>query len=134
MEPKIDSMMGKAADRLMKLEAAAETTIEGLCVATQGVSDSTVKLAETSTNYCNALFGGPTQSGPPNPPTLPHLPPRLKAREGIKSRQVLVELACDQGTGQVPLADKSITALKSGIDGMLQAGEPPNAYKTRAVM
>lgn len=133
VEPKLDSIMGKAADKLAELEVAAETTIVGLRAATQGVSDSTDKLAETSTNYRDALLRHPPQPGPPNPPLLPHLPSRLKAREGIKSRQVLVELERELGTGQVPFADESIAALKSRIDRALRDGEPSTEHKTRAV-
>ena len=46
---KVDAMVGKAVARLAEIETAAKKTLEGLRTATQGVSNSTVKLTKTST-------------------------------------------------------------------------------------
>ena len=85
MEPKVDAMVGKAADKFAELEVVAEKILEGLRAATQGVSDSTAKLAETSTNYHDTLLHHPAQTSSPNSPPPLHLPTQLKAREGIKA-------------------------------------------------
>ena len=97
----------------------------------QGISESTVKLAETSTHYRDALLCQPPQVGPHSIPRLPHLTPRLKAREGIKSRQVLVDF--NSGQGQAPFSDDSITTLKGRFDRALQGDEGVSGHKTRAV-
>ena len=68
-----------------QVETTAEKTLEGLCAAAQGISKSTVKLTETSTNYRDALLRQPAQVGPHNPPCTVHFAPRLKAREGVRS-------------------------------------------------
>ena len=65
MGPKVDAMVGKAVARFAEIEMAAKKTLEGLHAATQGVSDSTAKLTETSTNYRDVLLHHPAQTGSP---------------------------------------------------------------------
>ena len=80
-----NSMTEAAAALQAQMEATAEKILQGLCAAAQGISKSTVKLAETSTTYRDTLLCQPSQASPPNAPRAPHLTPRIKAREGIKS-------------------------------------------------
>ena len=132
MATKLHDSMTEAVTALqVQTEAIAEKTLEGMCVAVQGISKSTVKLAETSTNYRNALLHQPSQAGPPSIPCFPHLAPRLKAREGIKSRQVLVDF--DSGQWQAPFSDDSIVMLQGRFDGALQGDEGASGHKTRVV-
>ena len=126
-----DSMTETVTALQVQMEAVVEKTLEGVHVVVQGISRSMVKLAEMSTNYCNALLCQPPQVGPHSVPCLPHLTPRLKAREGIKSRQILVDFDC--GLGQAPFSDDSITTLKGRFDGALQGDKGASGYKTRAV-
>ena len=89
MGPKVDAMVGKAAAMLTEIETAAEKSLKGLCTATQGVSDSTAKLTETSTNYRDALLRHPAQTGSPSPP-LSHLP--CKVHNSIAVYAAMVSL------------------------------------------
>ena len=114
-----------------QVETTAEKTLEGLRAAAQGISESTVKLTETSTNYCDALLCQPAQAGPHNPPCTVYFPPRLKAREGVRSRQILIDFESDQGL--IPFADDPITMLKGRFDKALQDIEDANRHKTRAI-
>ena len=133
MEPKIDSMLGKAAGKFMEMEAVARKALEGLCVVTQGVSDLTTKLAETSSNYHDTLLCRPPQPGLTSPSFLSHLPPRLKAREGIKARQVLMDFKINHDMGQAPFSDDSIATLKGKFDKTLQDSQDAHEFKIRAV-
>ena len=105
----------------------AEKTLKGLRAAAQGISELTVKLTETSTNYRNALLHQPAQAGLHNPPCTVYFAPRLKAREGVRSRQ----FESDQGL--IPFADDPITMLKGRFNKALQDIEGANGHKTRAV-
>ena len=132
MATKLQDSMTEAVTALQaQMEAIAEKTLEGMHVAVQGISESMVKLAEMSTNYCDALLHQPSQAGLPSIPRFPHLAPRLKAREGIKSRQILVDF--DSGQGQAPFSDDSIAMLKGRFNGVLQGDEGVSGHKTRAV-
>jgi len=126
-----DSMTEAAMALQTQMEIVAEKTLEGLRVAAQGISESTVKLTETSTNYRDALLRQPPQAGPLNAPHLSHFTPRLKAREGIKSWQILIDFEGEQG--QVPFLDDPITVLKGRLDKALQDNKDPNRHKTRAM-
>ena len=92
-------MMEAATAFQTQMDTMAEKTLEGLHVAAQGIIESTVKLTEMSTNYHNALH-------------FTHLTPRLKAREGIKSWQGLVDFESDQG--QVPFTDNPLLCSRAG--------------------
>ena len=86
-----------------------------------------VKLTEMSTNYHDALLHQPPQAGPLNAPHLIHFAP--KAREGVRSQQILIDLESDQG--QVLFANNPITMLKGRFDKALQDTEGTNRHKTR---
>ena len=60
-----------------------------------------------------------------------HFAPRLKAREGVRSQQILIDFKSDQGL--IPFADNPITVLKGRFNKALQDIEDANGYKTRAV-
>ena len=109
----------------------AEKTLEGLCAVAQGISESTVKLTEPSTNYCDALLHQPAQARPLNSPRTVHFAPRLKGREGVRSQQILIGFESDQGL--IPFTDDPITMLKGRFDKALQDIEDANGHKTRAV-
>src|SRR6266481_7263300 len=67
-------------------------------------------------------------------PHLSWLPPRLQAREGIKSRQILIDLTVEPDTGQVPLSSDSIEVLKGKVDKALRDNwDGSGDYKTQAV-
>src|SRR6266481_986303 len=124
----------KTVDALKsQLEVAAEKTLGNIKAVMQVVSDSMVKLSETSSKYHDALLCPAAQTGPLSTLHFSHFPPRLKAREGIKARQVLVDMASDQVTGQVPLAGESVANLKGKVNKVLLDSEDMNEYKTRAV-
>ena len=59
-----------------------------------------------------------------------HFAPRLKAREGVRSRQILIDFESDQGL--IPFADDPITMLKGRFNKALQDIEDVNGHKTRA--
>ena len=84
-----DGLVKTTAALKSQLEAAAEKTLGNIQAAMQAASNSTVKLSKTSSKYCDALLRPATQTGPLSAPHLSHFPPRLKAREGIKARQVV---------------------------------------------
>ena len=126
-----DSMTEVVTALQAQMEAIVEKTLEGMRVAVQGIRKSMVKLAETSTKYHDALLRQPSQASLPSIPRFPHLAPRLKAREGIKSRQVLVDF--DSGQGQAPFSNNSIVMLKGRFNGELQGDKGMGKHKTRAV-
>ena len=91
----------------------------------------TVKLTEMSTSYRETLLHQPAQAWPLNATHSMHFSPRLKAREGVRSQQILVDFKSDQGL--VPFADDPITMLKGKLDKELQDIKDVNGHKTRAV-
>ena len=64
------------------------------------------------------------------------LAPRLLAREVIRVRQVLIDIAPNPASGAVPFAQESAAALKEKVDKAVldchEDGDPPPS-KTRAV-
>ena len=100
-------------------------------MAAQGISKLTVKLTETSTNYHDTLLRQPAQVRPLNTPCTVHFAPRLKAREGVRSRQILIDFESDQGL--ILFADDPITVLKGRFNKALQDIEDANGHKTRAI-
>ena len=126
-----ESMIEAAMAFQTQMETTAEKTLEGLHVVAQGISELMVKLTKTSTNYRNALLRQPPQAGPLNALRSIHFTPRLKAREGVRSQQILIDFKSNQGL--VPFANDPITVLKGRFNKALYHIEDANGHKTRAV-
>ena len=117
MEPRMDSMMGKAVDRLVedvqkqlrdmvgelegRLGEAATSLTEGLGKTTEGLSENATKIAESTGTYRDAL----TKMGPQGtahtmiPTHNSMLAPRVQAREGVKAGQILIDVGKGSDVG-----------------------------------
>ena len=71
MEPKIDLIVGKAADKLAEMGTAAKKTLEDLRAATQGASDIQAGRNFHQLSQRPALPPPPVRSDPPPPVLTP---------------------------------------------------------------
>jgi hypothetical protein len=117
-----------------QLETATESAFDGIKSATQGVNDNAIKLTETTTKYRDALLRQKPQSSSSHMPGYMGLSPRLKAREGIKTRQVLIDINQSQGEDAALLEGESISSLKAKIDEALSdCNEGTHTHRTKAI-
>ena len=104
-----------------------------------GMGGDTNKLMETVASYrdvaaCAGSSNPPRQSFSPS--HLASLAPRLRAREAIKARQVLLDFNDASGPEVGALLDGSITALKDQLDKALCQSDKDGtqvSHRTRAV-
>ena len=95
-----------------------------------------MKVFETTTKYWDALLQlGP--SATPAAPKLSHLvlmAPRLQARELVRARQVLIDMAADKGLGSVTLSREPIASLRDQQNRALADCDPVSSnFKARVV-
>jgi hypothetical protein len=113
-----------------KIEVYTKTMMEGLKAVAQGINENAATITETSTKYRDALLQSNPASNPTNSNTAPKLnhlaplPPRVQAREGVRARQILIDIAPDPTTGSIALAEDSISTLKEKLDKALMASDP----------
>src|SRR6266481_2220539 len=120
-----------AASALLKaqIETVAREAAESLQQAIKGMSDTTLKLTETTTRYRDALAGPPPRA-PAAGPLLTHLAPRLRAREGIRARQVLLDP--DRLGGPATFRDDSLAGIRDEVNKAMSAtngGDPAHRVK-----
>ena len=119
MEAKMSTIVDKATE---KMEAVVNGMTEGLKAAAQGLTNNTVKLTKTTASYRDILAGaGPhistaASAAPIYPPTMT---PRLQAREGVRVRQVLIDIDGCTGSEAEALSTSSISALKRKLNEAL---------------
>ena len=94
METKVATLVGKATENM---EAAVSNMMEVLKEAAQGLADNTVKLTEMTASYKDVLVNAaprrpPRPLGNVTPSHASALAPRLQAREGVRERQVLIDV------------------------------------------
>jgi hypothetical protein len=82
---------------------------EEIKTATWGMSKTSTKLAETTTEHRDALTQPVVQNQATTPPTN-SFNPKLRAREGMKTKQVLIEL--DLTANPMSLKDDTVATLK----------------------
>ena len=91
---------------------------EGIKEATRGMSDLTDKLTASATRYRNAVAGpAPQQQAQGDGPYLRQFNPRLKARQGLRSRQVLIDI--DDAEELAVFRRESIMWIKDKVDKAL---------------
>ena len=135
METKVATLVRKATE---KMEVAISNMTEVLKAAAQGLTDNTVKLTETTASYKDVLANAaprrpPGHVAPVHPPALA---PRLQAREGVRARQVLIDIDDCTGPEAAALSASSVADLKRRLDKALHGcGDDgaPVPYKARAV-
>ena len=95
---------------------------EGLDKAAKGLSENAVRITETTTKYRDAL----AQGSPHNhrntvaPASTSLLAPRVQARDGMRARQVLINIGTESDAGlPEEFAMGSITALKQKLEDVL---------------
>ena len=131
MESRLDSMMGKAADKLVEdvqkqlkdmvgvlegtLGEATTSLAKELGKTAEGLSENATKIAESTGTYRDAL----TKMGPRGTThtTVPAhnsmLAPRVQAREGVKARQILIDVGKGSEAGPLEeLATCPLTEVK----------------------
>src|SRR5882672_2653318 len=125
-----------AAAAKAQVEESLGGMLEDLKTATQGANDNTVKMSETATKYRDTLL----QSRLPATPAIPKLnhlaplAPRLHARESVRARQVLIDLAAAPGSESAPLTEESVAALRERLNKALKDCDPGRRdFKARAV-
>ena len=120
------------------MEAMVSNMTEVLKVAAQGLTDNTIKLTETTASYKDVLANTAPCRPPGNiaPSHASALAPRLQAREGVRARQVLIDVDdCTRPEAEALLVS-SIMDLKRRLDKALgSCGDDgaPALYKARAV-
>ena len=90
--------------------------------ATQGVTEMTAKFTESSTMYRDALVRSPPQSNGTEP-RYSQLGPRLRAREGMRARQVLIDL--DRAEEASALRDNNVSEIRDKANKALAASCAP---------
>ena len=135
METKVATLVDKATENM---EAMVSNLTEVLREAAQGLTDNTAKLTEMMASYKDVLVNAAPHRPPGNvaPPHASALAPRLQAREGVRARQVLIDVDNCTGPEAEALSVSSITDLKRRLDKALgSCGDngAPSPYKARAV-
>jgi len=113
----LESAAKKAAD---SLTAAAETTVAELQAASTAMTTSTTQMSATATSYRDAL-----QHPVSNPAVgATTLDARIRAREGIKTRQILID-TWTPGVGLLPgISNTGLTdSANRAIQGMDDASD-----------
>ena len=136
MEMKVATLVGKATE---KMEVMISNMTEVLKVAVQGLTDNTVKLTKTTASYKDMLVNTAPRRPPGNvmPSHAPALAPRLQAREGVRARQVLIDVDDCTGPEAEALSVSSMMDLKRRLDKALGGcgdNGVPALYKAREVM
>ena len=88
-----------------------------------------------TTSYRDTLRSSPNALGGASPMGT-WLAPRLQAREGVRARQVLLDVGMVNGSGADMVQGGSIMSLKEQLDEALRRcgdGDSPAPHKTRAV-
>ena len=136
METKVAALVGKAVEKMVVMICSMT---EVLKVAAQGLTDNTIKLTETTASYKDVLVSTAPHrpAGNVMPTHAPALAPRLQAREGVRARQVLIDVDdCTRPEAEA-LSASSIEALKRRLDKALddcRDDGSPAPYKARVVM
>ena len=92
----------------VKLPAIAEETVSKMKQAIQGMIEMTAKFTESSMMYWDALVRSPPRSSGMEPCFM-QLGPRLWAREGMRARQVLIDL--DRAEEASALRDNNVSEI-----------------------
>jgi len=113
-----------------KMEAVVSSMTEGLKAAEQGLTDNTAKLTETTASYRDTpeSIGPHGSMGRATPIRTPSMAPRLQAREGVRARQVLIDI--DDCTE--PEAEALSISLYHGPQEEIRQG-PGQLWKTMAL-
>src|SRR6266481_2061794 len=109
------------------MRGVTNSLTEGMNKATQGLSDNTAKMNKTSASYRDVLAHtaptNPTNATAPGHMSL--LAPSLQAREGVKARQVLINIGTDADAGlpEEFMTGSAITLkMKIGVGNGYTAG------------
>jgi len=95
-----------------------------------------VKISETSTEYRDTLLQSKPSStlDATRPNHLTPLAPKLQARESVRARQVLIDLAADQGMGAAAFTREYVASLWNKLNKALLDCDPIGSnFKARAV-
>ena len=101
-----------------KLRAIAEETVLKMKQVTQGMSKMTTKFTESSMMYWDVLVRSPPWSNGVEP-RFSQLGPRLQAREGMRARQVLIDL--DHAVEVSSLRDNNVLEICNKANKALAA-------------
>src|SRR6266481_1944831 len=135
-QEKVQEVMAQLREQI---DGASGRLAEDIKAVMKGLSDNTAKLTETTASYRDVL----KRASPPNPNSMggPQgtslLDPRTQAREGVKARQILIDLGME--LDQVPpmeFANISVPLLKRQIDEALEGcseGDGRAVFKARAI-
>jgi hypothetical protein len=96
-----------------KIAEIVNNTTTEMKTATQDMNSSSTKLAETLTKYKDTLTRPPTQELTETQ-YPPKLNPKLRAREGIKSRQILIDI--EDSADTATLKNETTGALKEKVN------------------
>ena len=126
----------------VQMDSTASCLSEGMRATLQGMNENAAKLTEMAASYRDML----ARTGPPHPPNGSAmmqegrsllLAPRLQAMEGVRARQVLIDISTDQDPGlPEEFATCSNVGLKEKLDDALSGcgdGVSSTRFKTRAV-
>jgi hypothetical protein len=113
----IEAKTTKAIDALKEqLDKTTSKITEEIKTATIGMNNMTVKLAETTLSYKDALTQPDWQNQETGLNNVTN--PRSRAREGVKSRQILIDI--DQTQDPDALKNDSTAAIKEKANKVIQ--------------
>ena len=129
----VEAQAAASAELLQaRFQVLAEGAAESMQKAAQGMNETTNKLTETTTHYWDAV-ARPAPRAEATEPRFSQLGPRLRAREGVRARQVLIDL--DQSASANKFQSQSIAGIRDRANAALQLtqGMPTAEHKVKAV-
>ena len=136
MEERVDAMMAKTVEKVTEsLKGTIDSTVAKLWAASTNMATSATQIAAMTTSYRDTLRSSTNASGGASPMGT-RLAPRLQAREGVRARQVLLDVGMVNGSGVDMVRGGSIASLKERLDKALcrcSDGDSPAPHKTRVV-